>query len=151
VTGECLARAARSNAIIPLTVAALLLALTGVGSWVYGSPAAALAHLRGESLSLSADYLDFGTGKAGAMVERTVDIRNWTDQRVRLIGGTSDCSCVTTADLPVTVPPQQMTTVHVSQVIPLGKAGVITRLVTIRTDCPKQPVLRFQIGSRVVE
>src|SRR5438874_738097 len=66
--------ASASHAIIPLTAAAILLALTGVGSWIYGSPAAALSHLRGESLTVSPDYLDFGSGKPGDVIERTVTV-----------------------------------------------------------------------------
>jgi len=143
--------AARSHVSVSILAAAILLALTGIGTFLYGSPAAALARLRGESLSLSADYLDFGTGRPGTMVERTVDIQNWTDQPMRLYGGTSDCSCVTTADLPLTIQPRESVPVTVRMKIPRTNTGVLTRLAEIWADGHKQQTIRLQVGCRVAE
>jgi hypothetical protein len=131
--------------------AALLLTLTGVGSWVYGSPQAVLARLRGESLTISKDYIDFGSGSAGQVIDRTVEVRNWSDQSVRLIGGTSDCTCVTTADLPLTIPPGEARPVTVRLKVLAAKLGALTRTAELWTDQDEQRTIRLGVGCRVVE
>jgi hypothetical protein len=131
--------------------AAVLIALTGVGSWIYGSPHAALARLRGQSLTVSQDYVDFGTGPAGQVVDRMVEVWNWSDGPVRLTGGTSDCTCVTTEDLPLTIPPGEARQVTVRMRIPHAKLGALTRVTELWTNLEKQRTIRLQIGCRVVE
>jgi hypothetical protein len=70
---------------------------------------------------------------------------------VRLIGGTSDCSCVTTADLPVTLPPGEGRVVTVRMKIPASRPGVITRKAELWTDCPARRVVQLRVGCRVAE
>jgi len=81
-------------------VGVLLATLTVMGAWYAGSPIAALARLRGESVSVSNSYVDFGAGHPGDQLEATITVYNWTEEPVRIIGGTSDCSCTALADLP---------------------------------------------------
>jgi hypothetical protein len=138
-------------AVVAVGAAAVLLALTGVGSWVYGSPQTALARLRGESLTVSSDYVDFGACPAGQMAERVVEVRNWSDRPVRLIGGTSDCSCLTTADLPLTIPPGEARPVTVQLTVPPAKLGALTRVVELWTDNDEHRTIRLQVGCRIVE
>ena len=64
--------------------------LAGLGSLVYGSSDAALAHLRGEHISLYPRLVDVGTGDAGEQRETVVQVVNRTDHAIRLIGGTKD-------------------------------------------------------------
>lgn len=68
----------------------ILGSLAGLGSLVYGSPDAALAHLRGERISLYPRLVDVGTGAAGEQRETVVEVVNRTDHPIRLIGGTKD-------------------------------------------------------------
>lgn len=129
--------------------AAVLTVLVGAaGSWVYGSPGAALARLRGDDLTTAPGYLDFGALPPGEGRDATLTVNNWSGQPVRLIGGTSDCSCTTLADLPVTLPPGGSAAVSVRMVAP-REAGQLTRTVTLRTDHPGQPLVRVRIGCRV--
>jgi hypothetical protein len=62
--------------------------LSAIVAVVYGSPEAALAHLRGESLTVTEPYLDFGTGKPGEVIARHATVRNVTDHPIRIVGGT---------------------------------------------------------------
>jgi hypothetical protein len=130
---------------------AVLVALAGVGWWAYGSPAAALARLRGDVFGTSPGFVDFGVGIPGQIVDRSVEVHNWSDVPVRLIGGTSDCSCVTTVDLPLTIQAGEAKPVTVRMRIPNSKFGVLTRTAELWTDYGDQGTIRLQIGCRVVE
>jgi hypothetical protein len=130
--------------------AVVLTGLAAGGSLWAGSPDAALAWLRGESLSVADSYLDFGTGHPGDNLEAVATIHNWTEQPVRLIGGTSDCTCTTLPDLPLAIPPGGQTAIHVQFRVPASKSGgQLTRRVMLRTDCPNQLVVRFRVGCRI--
>lgn len=131
--------------------AATFIALTGVGSWVYGSPQAALARLRGELVTFSHDYVDFGAGAAGQVVEAKVEVHNWSDRPVRLVGGTSDCSCITTSSLPVSIPPGESRPVMVQLKIPRAKPGALTRTAELWTDQDRQQRIWLRVGCRIVE
>jgi hypothetical protein len=68
----------------------VLAMLAGLASLRYGSPDAALAHLRGERISLYPRLIDVGTGAPEEVREAAVEVVNRTDHPVRLIGGTKD-------------------------------------------------------------
>lgn len=140
-----------SALLIPVSAAAVLVILTATVSAIYGSPAAALARLRGDLLKASPDYVDFGTAASGEVVERSVEVWNWSDQTVKLVGGTSDCSCVTTADLPVTIPPGERRSVEVRLRIPQTKSGAFTRTAELWTDQPAAKTVWLRVGCRVVD
>ncbi len=146
-----LARAAGSHAMIPVCAAAMLMALTGIGIWVYGSPAAALANSRGELLTVEPSYVDFGSGKPGDVIERTVTVYNWSDQPVRLIGGTSDCWCDTTVSFPLQIASLRQVTFAIRLRLPDIKSGAVVRRVQIVTDSPRHASLELRTGSRIVE
>lgn len=131
--------------------AAILILLTAAGIARYGSTEAALAHLRGEALTLSPRHLDFGDGHPGQKLEATIEVWNWTDAPVRLIGGTSDCSCVTTDGLPVTIPPGESASVPIRIVLPGETTGAFTRKAVIWTDCDRAKTIRLTLGGRAVE
>ncbi len=128
--------------------AAVLVAVGVAGSWVYGSPGAALARLRGDELTVEPGHLDFGALPAGQAAEAALTVSNWSSQPVRLIGGTSDCTCTTLSDLPVTITPGDRTAVTVRLTAPSG-TGHLTRMVTLRTDHPDQPTVLIRIGCQV--
>ncbi len=70
--------------------AAVLALLVGLGSLFYGSSDNALAHIRGERISLYPRLVDVGTGDAGEEREAVVEVVNRNDHAIRLIGGTKD-------------------------------------------------------------
>jgi len=130
---------------------ALLAVVVGVGIYVFGSADAAIARLRGESLRVTPAVLDFGSGTPGVLLTTSVTVRNYTSHPVRLIGGTSDCSCITTQNMPVTIEPGDSTTIGVKMKVPSANAGQLTRWVELFTDCPNQRTLRLTAGCRVEE
>ena len=137
-------------AVAVLIAVAALAVSAAAGTLVYGSPAAAMARLGGDSLHLAADYLDFGDGKPGERLTAEVRVRNFTDRPLRLIGGTADCSCVTTSDLPITLPPRGEAAVSVQLKLPESR-GRFTRVAEFWTDCDDQRTLRLRLGARVME
>lgn len=147
--GETVAAVERPRfAGVVLGAAVVTVGLGAAGSWVYGSPAAALARLRGDELTVSPGYLDFGTLSAGDRRDVTLTVSNWSAAPVRLIGGTSDCTCTTLSDLPITIPPGGRADVTVTMVAP-ASAGALTRTVVLRTDHAGQPMVRVRLGGRV--
>ncbi len=69
---------------------AVLAVLVGLASLFYGSADDALAHIRGERISLYPRMVDVGTGAAGEEREAMVEVVNRTDHAIRLLGGTKD-------------------------------------------------------------
>lgn len=129
--------------------AAFVLVLLALGSsFLFGSVSAALAKLRGESLG-APQYVDFGTAKPGEVREETVPITNWTDRPIRLIGGTSDCSCITTKDMPVTILSNETYELTIRLKVPQSTPGGFTRTVAILTDCDEQRGIKIRLGCHV--
>jgi hypothetical protein len=132
-----------------LGIGASFAGLSAAGIWFTGSPEAALARLRGESITVNPGYLDFGIGQPGSGLEATVEVRNWTDHPVRLLGGTSDCSCVTTTGLPIIIPPRDSVSIPLWLKVRQSQPGLFTREAQLWTDCDSQQTVRFCVGCRV--
>ena len=138
----------RTGTLLAGTAALLGFAAVG-GTAAYGSVGAALAHLRGESL-VSPDYLDFGTTRPGDRIARSASITNYSGEPIRLIGGTSDCSCVTTTDLPLTIPPGGTVDFRVLMEIPAATTtGRLTRTAEVATNCAQRRIIRLRLGAHV--
>jgi hypothetical protein len=131
--------------------ASIFLGALAVTWIVYGSPAAALAKLRGASLTVEPTYLDFGDGKQGEVLEATVTVHNWAAEPAQLIGGTSDCLCVMTRDLPITIPSMDSRTLYIAMTIPKGNTRSFTRYGQFLTDRSDQPVIQLSFGCRVIQ
>lgn len=136
---------------IAASAGAMLLVLTGFGIWTYGSPQAVLARLQGRTLTISSDYIDFGSGTVDQVLTADVEVWNVSDRPVRLTGGTTDCTCVTTSGLPKTIPPGESWPVPVKLTIPSAGSGRFTRVVELWTDRVGEQTIRVRVGCRVVE
>ncbi len=135
-----------------LGMGVMVAALMGIGIWGYGSPARAWARLRGEAFDVSPEYVSCGEGKPGEKLEGIVRVRNWTDEPILIYGGTSDCSCVTTSGLPVTIPSNESLELPLSLRVPQSMPGVFTRkaeLMTIMRNSKQKRTIKLQIGCRV--
>ena len=137
--------------LLPLGAMTVLMSAMIVGSVVYGSPQAAIAHMRGELLSISPDYLDFGRVSAGETVSNTLEFQNWMDVEVTIVGGTSDCSCITTDDLPLTIPARCSKAVSIRMKVPQSRSGALTRTAELWTDNESRPTIRLRMGARIVQ
>jgi hypothetical protein len=132
-----------------VAVALLLGLAAAVAHLVCGSVDVALARLRGETVSVSSDYLNFGSGRAGETLTSVVRVFNRTDAPVKVVGGSSDCSCVTTKDLPVEIAPGGSVELTIQLVLPRTQPGVFTRTAVLWTDHEMRRTIPLQLGSRV--
>jgi hypothetical protein len=117
-------------------------------SLVYGSTDTALARLRGESVSIRPGIADVGSGEPGQVLEATVEIVNRTERPVRVYGGTSDCSCIATNDLPLTLEPGEARQVSVKIRLP-GSTGFFNRKAWLWTDCDDARTVLFGLTGRI--
>jgi len=118
------------------------------GSLAFGSLTATLAHLRGATVE-APSYLDLGAAPPGQTITNSAAITNWTDNPVRLIGGTSDCTCLTTGELPVTIPAGRTVEIAITLRVPRTTPGRLIRTIEIWTDCDRRRTLRVQLGCLV--
>jgi hypothetical protein len=95
------------------------------------------------------EYVDFGTGKPGESLEAVVEVHNWSDRPVRIYGGTSDCSCVATKGLPVTIPPGESRQIPVILRVPRSAPCSFTRYAELFTDRAKQRTIRLRVGCQL--
>jgi hypothetical protein len=131
-----------------VVVVALGGGIIGLASLSFGSVDAALARLRGERISIRPSIVDVGAGQPGDTLEAVVEVVNRTDRPVNLLGGTSDCSCVTTRDLPVALEPGEARSVSV-QVRLTGNAGFFNRKAFFWTDCEQARRPMFALTGRI--
>ncbi|MCU0706634.1 MAG: hypothetical protein MUF18_21980 [Fimbriiglobus sp.] len=75
--------------------------------------------------------LDFGSGKPGELLTAKLTVTNYTTSPVRLIGGTSDCSCITTQDMPLLIPPRGNVSITVFLKVPAATVGELNRSVFV--------------------
>jgi hypothetical protein len=108
-----------------------------------------LAALRGETIVLSAYDVDFGNGKAGDTLNSSVSLTNYSDSPVRLIGGTSDCSCTTIGSLPLIIESGGTQLIPMQLTIPAKAYGKLTKSAWFVIDEPGFPRIRFQIGCTI--
>jgi hypothetical protein len=133
-------------------VGAAILLLASSGLWVvyqFGSPEAALAYLRGQSVSVQPSMLNLGEGFSGEVQEGSIEVANWSDHPIRLIGGTSDCSCVVSEDLPLTIPPRQSRRVSVRMRLP-DVRGIFSRSAVLLTDDAQTRRIAFRLTGRIL-
>ncbi|MFL5330307.1 MAG: MauE/DoxX family redox-associated membrane protein [Gemmataceae bacterium] len=121
----------------------------GVILW-YGSPHGAVAHLRGETVGVSPEATDLGTGKRGDFRTITLDVTNYHDKKIRIVGGTSDCSCIATDDLPIDVSPKETRPINV-RVKFTGTPGVFRRSFVLFADDEHLRVVPVAVTGRVME
>ncbi|MCU0706597.1 MAG: DUF1573 domain-containing protein, partial [Fimbriiglobus sp.] len=118
-------------------LATIFAVLAVAGVLTFGSLDAALARLRGQSLSVSPVMLDFGSGKPGEVRTGAYSVRNNTSALVRLMGRTSDCNCLVGGEFPVEIPPGQSVTLTLDIRVPRSVPGQFTREVDVYTDLPQ--------------
>ena len=125
-----------------------LLVLGGL-SLMYHDPATALARLRGETVVLSPTVLDLGTHPGGTQVVRTVQVTNLTNAPVRIVGGSSDCSCILTEGLPLALAPGASADLPIRVKLPKD-TGAFHRSAFLWTDADERE-LRFEITGVMTE
>lgn len=130
---------------------ALLLAFIAIFSAAYfGSIRSAIAVLRGERLSVYPALVEMGIGVPGEERNASVELTNRTDQPIRLIGGTADCSCTVLGDLPVTIPAGESRSITVTMHLPKS-LGAFNRKAQLTIDDGEFKRIGFRLSGRIEE
>lgn len=104
-----------------------------VGVSVWGDPNAVLARLSGAAVLPVNDAIDIGTGPPRSRVAATVELTNYSDRPVRVVGARSSCSCVAATQLPHVIPARSTRPFELV-VTRKGSAGRFTQRVLFYTD-----------------
>ena len=98
-------------------VGACLLLIVGISYGIvvatYGSFRGFSAQLAGDTISIEPTSLDFGQEELGTIQDRWVVVHNWSDRPLSVVGGTANCSCLTTQDLPILIPPKESKSIRI--------------------------------------
>jgi hypothetical protein len=135
---------------IAIGTAAILVVFGGVIVLALDSPAAVLARLRGEVVAVEPGMVDLGEGVRFDSRQFTIQLTNYADQPVQFLGGTANCSCIATTDLPITVPARESRSIRIDATF-RGGTGRFQHTFTLYTDNAKQPVVIARFAGRVVD
>jgi hypothetical protein len=129
--------------------AAFLILIAGAFLMASDNPAKALARMRGESIVVEPGVSDVGEGQIGA--ERAFQIRltNYADQPIRIIGGTTTCSCIATNSLPISLEQGETRAIDVFVKF-RGSVGEFHHGFELFTDDETQPVVVARFVGRVI-
>jgi hypothetical protein len=116
----------------------------------FGDVRTLTARLRGEALFIGADVLDTGTQLRGDEKLFPIIIHNVTYEPIRIIGGSADCACVSTDDMPVTVQPGQSKAIRL-RIKFRGPPGLFRQQFTILSDFNGLSSTRGGIVGRIVD
>jgi hypothetical protein len=116
----------------------------------FPSPSAALAFLRGESLTVEPSVVDVGSGLRGEERDFSFEIQNYTNHPICLMGGTVGCRCITTGGLPLTLPAGVARSVT-GKLEFKGRAGEFQYPITLYTDDGTHSVVIARVTGKVVE
>lgn len=109
---------------------------------------AALSQLRGEAITVEPDPTDVGEGAAGEKRTFSVQLSNRSAKTVRILGGTTSCSCIATNDLPITIAPGATETISV-EVRFRGSPGRFLHRFYLYTDAEGQRVVVARFMGRL--
>lgn len=129
--------------------AAALLLLFGSILLAADRPTDILARLRGEVLTVDPNVSDVGEAMAGVRRWFTVHLVNHTDRPIRVVGGTTSCSCIAARDLPVVVPPHASRPIVV-QISYSGGVGRFYHRFVLYTDDEQQRLVVARFTGGVV-
>jgi Protein of unknown function (DUF1573) len=138
--------------VFAATVGAGVILALGVGglTWMYGSPYEVLLRVRGEAITVEPGVTEVGDGAAGEKRTFTIQLSNHRDLPVNIYGGTTSCSCITTDDLPIIVPPKESRTIAVRMKF-RGDPGRFQHSLVLYIDDKKQSTAAAWFTGRVIE
>jgi hypothetical protein len=147
VAGTAKLRGGMSTA---LGAAVMLVLIAGGFQLSFDTPAAALAELRGEPITVEPVNSWVGKAVADDQSTLTIQLTNHGNGPVQVFGGSANCACVATDDLPISIPSGQSRPVSV-RVFFRGKPGRFHGGFVLFTDNMSQPVVRARFSGRVIE
>jgi hypothetical protein len=134
---------------VSLSTAASLTVIAATLLLVVDDPTAALAQLRGESIIIRPAVSEIGDGLLGEVRLFPITLENVASHAICIQGGTADCRCLSTKDLPLTIPPGQSRTIQISAKF-LGRLGSFERHFRLFTDDDQQTVVIARFAGRVI-
>jgi len=92
---------------IQIAVLTLLIGCTflGIGWWRSGGMATSWAYLQGERLIFTPANIIIENAKPNEVIERTVLVRNLSNETVTLLGSQKSCGCITLNVFPIEIKP----------------------------------------------
>jgi hypothetical protein len=130
--------------------AGVLLALASCAFLLaFANPAEALAWFRGEAITVDPAVSDVGKGEPGEERTFRVQLTNRTNRPIRLVGGTTTCSCIATRDLPLALAEGETGAIEVS-VRFVGSQGRFQHHFVLLTDDEKQPEVVARFSGQVI-
>jgi hypothetical protein len=135
------------------TVAGTVAFLTLIGGaflLLCDNPNEALARLRGEAITVEPAVSQVGQAVAGEQRTFAVRLTNIQQRPVRIVGGSADCFCIATDDLPFTLRPGQSRSIQV-RVTFRGGGGRFQHRFVFYTDDEKQAAVAARFGGRVTK
>jgi len=143
-------RLAETIATCMAVVSALV--VLGAVAWIgFGSPREAVVRLRGESVTVEPSVVDAGSGPPGQIVATSVEVKNWTDRPLRVVGGTINCAFSAVDDLPVVVPPRETRTVTVRLMLPPVPGRTVERMATLFVGDEQFQAVHFRLTGQSQE
>jgi len=136
--------------VLGATVLIALFCLWGYAE--FGSLAGAAAYLRGERLMITPAVFDLGELREGEKRELFLEATNLGSAPARIVGSSSNCSCIVPEELPMTVPAgtSRKIKVLVTGAFVDGTA-VFSQDVVFFTDVHAQPICRITIIGKNVD
>jgi len=128
---------------------ALLSVFAAVCLLVFDHPMTALQRLRGESITLEPNVADLGSGQLGESRVFHLQVTNLSDRPVCIVGGTSDCACVATESLPITLAKLETQPIEV-RVAFHGSPGQFQHTFLLYTDDKLQRVVTARFSGTLV-
>ncbi len=136
----------RRLAVVGLVLVVLLGGMVGATP----SPARTLAWLRGQPLLVHPFLSELGEGRPGEWRAFRLQILNFSDQPVRILGGSQNCSVQATETMPVSIPAGGSAELTVLGRF-TGEPGRFQQQFVWYTDLRQQPVIFARFPGRVVE
>jgi hypothetical protein len=131
-------------------VSAILLALTsGAFLLLTDDPVHALDQIRGQVVAVDPPRTNVGDAEPGARRAFAVRITNLTNKPIRIVGGTVDCQCLATRELPRLIPANHTVSITVEMRFQ-GTPGRFVHRCAFHTDAEEQRVVVARFAGRVL-
>jgi hypothetical protein len=130
---------------------ALLVALIA-GGFLFATddPESALALLRGDCVTVEPAISQLGEGHRGEFRTFAIELRNYSDRPCCVFGGTTNCQCISSNDLPATIPAHGTRQLHVIARFS-GASGQFLRRFILHVDDGEDGVVVARFRGRVIE